>query len=309
MKAQQMIWKLSACACAVLLAACGSSGGSGTSTSSSNNVPPATNNSGSTQNTSSNSGSTQNTSNNSGNTQNTNTNSDGTQNTSNNSGSTTIHFGGIATKAIEDSKNDVFTEFGTQSNVSGSNLDVVVIDGKTINLVPHRIGGKWITTKDANEHRMVNTDLSYMRFGMYSAKQDGQDIYNINLIAHGQLTDASKVPTTGKATYVGEAVYGDSETSKIDALKIHNGWARGQAIVDVDYGAKNVAATITSSDRHFPSLNLKGTISGNTFSGVHDGYKMDGRFFGPNAEEVGGTFHKGTKDNPDVLGSFGAKKQ
>ncbi|MCG7657047.1 transferrin-binding protein-like solute binding protein [Wielerella bovis] len=232
------------------------------------------------------------------------------------SNNTNKNFSGIIVQATESSKNNVLTKFGTQQNISGNNLNTVIIDGKTVTLVPLNISDKWINTKDLQEKRLINASLSYTRFGVYTQNKD-QDIHGINLIAHGQITDTSKVPTTGKATYIGEAVYGDTYTTnnldvtnKINpVLKEQNGWAKGQAVVEVDYGTKNVAASITSLNRHFPAVNLKGTISGNTFSGTYDNYKMNGRFFGPNAEEVGGTFHKGTPNNPESMGAFGAKKQ
>lgn len=108
---------------------------------------------------------------------------------------------------------------------------------------------------------------------------------------------------------MGYAVYTDANTVDIAALDRQKGWANANAQFAVDYGNKTISGSISSPEKYFNTVNLKGTISGNAFSGTNDGYNMNGRFFGPNAEELGGTFHKGTKDRPEVLGSFGAKKQ
>ncbi|XXQ67448.1 transferrin-binding protein-like solute binding protein [Neisseriaceae bacterium B1] len=278
MKTKKVASALSACTCAILLTACSSSGSKNVNI---NNAPKTPNNTSSPAPKTPNNTST---------------------------GKIQPNFAGVVVKAIADTENGGFTKFATKYNTSSNNLNTIVIDGKTINLVPHGLSGKWVITQDSKERRLINTSLNYTRFGVY-ADDSHHGIRDINVIAHGQITDSNKIPTIGKATYVGDAVYSDVYTNNNFVLKKQDGWAKGHAVVDVDYGTKNVSATITSPDRHFPATNLKGQISGNKFSGTFDGYKMDGHFFGPNAEEVGGTFYKGTAINPDVIGSFGAKKQ
>ena len=52
---------------------------------------------------------------------------------------------------------------------------------------------------------------------------------------------------------------------------------------------------------------MKLTIS-NTFNGSLNGVTMQGHFFGPQAEEVGGTY-SGNHNGQSYMGSFGAIKQ
>lgn len=278
-----ILLKLNVCACAVLLAACGGSGGGSSSAPSSQ---PA--------NTS---------------TQTQNQNTGGTIQNSANGSKLLGEFGGVVSKTIE--TNNGFSEFATtSSNVKSNSLNNIVVNGKSVDLVPAGLSGRWIVTSDSQAERQVYTGLSYTRFGLYTDKSQSQSgTYDINLFAHGQLTEASKVPTTGTATYMGYAIYADDKTSDMDALKLQNGWARGDAKFDVNYGEKTISGQISSPEKHFNAVDLKGTIAGNGFNGTHNDVQMSGHFFGANAEELGGTFHKGTKDKPDFLGAFGAKKQ
>lgn len=289
---QSIVWKLSACACAVLLAACGSSGG-GDSTQQADNKP-------STQSQSTvgkGSGSNTVASNNAA---------------TNNNTTAQTQFGGVLNKTVEKvspNSDDVsFNEFAAHAQFSGSDLNTIVVNGKEIKLIPQNVGGKWVVTSDASARRNIYTGLSHTRFGVYTDKVNS-NLNHIYLLAHGQLTDASKVPNTGKATYVGTALYGDEKTSDIPALNRNDGFAPSVSQFNVDYGNKTIDGTISSPEKYFNSVQLKGNISGNGFAGTHNGVHMEGRFFGGNAEELGGTFSKGTKDNPEMLGSFGAKKQ
>lgn len=158
--------QLSVCLCAVLLAACGSSGGgsSGSAATSNSNTGsvPTTNQSGS----------------------------------GNTVATPKINFGGTIDKTTN--MKSRFSDFAKQSDVSGSNLNTVVIDGKSVNLVPNGVGGRWIVTSDSTSQHHIYTGLSYTRFGVYTNKVMS-DVYNTYTLAHGQLTDVNKVPTTGQA--------------------------------------------------------------------------------------------------------------
>ncbi|ULJ63515.1 Slam-dependent surface lipoprotein [Wielerella bovis] len=276
MKTKQIFWKLGACACAVFLTACGSSGGGSPTT-----TKPAPHNGANQQNP------TVNQPNNNGSNSGSNQ-----QNTTANQNTT--KFGGSATKFID--KNGNFSEYGTNKPISGNNLDKIIVDGKELTLIDPGIQvGSWYTNNVKNQdYKKVHGGYSYTRFGVYESHNED----SFYLISHGQFTDANKVPTTGTATYVGHAVYASNQT---------DGWDTGSAKFNVNYGNKTIDGTVSIPKAN--SVALKGTISGNAFSGTHNGTNMQGHFFGSAAEELSGTFHKGTKNKPDFVGAFGAKKQ
>lgn len=107
--------------------------------------------------------------------------------------------------------------------------------------------------------------------------------------------------------------------------------AKSHVEFDVDFGGKKVSGKFFDANGTTPALTLDGgTITGNGFSGMAktpDGgfsldkqganggtkviftdAKVDGAFYGPNAEEIGGTItSNGTGDK--VGGVFGAKRQ
>lgn len=299
MKTEQFFWKLSACACAILLAACGSSGGGDKpSTSSSNNAQaqPTANNLGKTQNTQQNPTS-------------------GTQTVGNNNASNTPNntatpatagvssgdFVGVSARFIADRNTDKFITFGATSGAGGMSLDKVVIDGREITLTGNHFGQRgngFQQTSSENGRTIVHTGYSYTRFGGNQIVQNNKEIDNV--FGYGESTALNDMPTTGTAKYVGHALYGHKNS---------DGWSSdAKSQFDVNYGARKITGQIT--DPKLPTVHLEGSILANGFAGVKNGVQMQGRFFGPKAAELGGTFHKGIDDaSAELAGSFGAKKQ
>lgn len=290
MKTEQIFLKLSACTCAVLLAACGSSGSNNPSTNSSNNAQPAANNSGKTQ---------QNTSNNQQ--QNPQNNPQSNPNAAAMPTGSEIYFRGVSARFVTDRKTDKFVSFGSTSGAGGTNLDKVVIDGREITLTGNnfteRENGFQKASKDGDV-TTVHNGYSYTRFGYSQIIKN--DMEAENTFAYGQLTALNDVPTTGSAKYVGHALYGHKHAEE---------WSRNaKSQFDVNFGTNKITGQIT--DPKLPTVYLEGVIAANGFTGRKNDVFMEGRFFGPKAAELGGTFHKGIDDaSAELAGSFGAKKQ
>jgi len=92
----------------------------------------------------------------------------------------------------------------------------------------------------------------------------------------------------------------------------HGGGLSYQADFNVDFGNKTIEGIVG-----LRGIPLSGTIEGNSFSGtkIDNSPKinrksdvfMTGRFYGPNANELGGVF-RGTYNDEKVMGSFGARQ-
>lgn len=144
------------------------------------------------------------------------------------------------------------------------------------------------------------------------------------VVAFGSVTSPDAVPTTGTATYTGTVygVYGLPKELQDDPAPFV-----GDATVTVDYSAGTVTVAITRMGTNTdPSVPLptaaftasasKGTVAGTTASNYFTGAVsasgltggVSGRYFGPGAKEVGGTFQlKGTDDSV-LIGGFIARK-
>ena len=112
----------------------------------------------------------------------------------------------------------------------------------------------------------------------------------------GQVTPVSSMPTSGTASYSGFAT--------------DDAWRK--ANFSVDFGAKTVEGQlISTSNPNVVAYNLFGSINGSSFEGTkiegRNELKMKGRFYGPNAEEIGGVYN-GRDGNNGIMGAFGATK-
>ena len=87
----------------------------------------------------------------------------------------------------------------------------------------------------------------------------------------------------------------------------------GTSTFNVDFGAKKLNGTVAVG--HWNPVALTAKINGNQFSGTSTaGIQTTGRFYGPQAAEMGGVFNGETPSNNagvnfKWIGSFGAKKQ
>lgn len=202
--------------------------------------------------------------------------------------------GGVSVKRINNAQTGQVTELGRQMVLAGSNVNTVVVDGHTINLTTSRNAAA-NSSQDFYDSGIRNK-YSYVNFGAYNAPKDNQN--HAYALAYGQITPANAVPTTGTATYEGNAIINPLTSNSINAIE-------GTSSFEVDYGNKQINGDVTTYGG--VRYQLGGIITSNSFSGNRNGIQMQGRFFGPKAEELGGTFHS-TNNINGVMGSFGAKK-
>lgn len=169
-----------------------------------------------------------------------------------------------------------------------TNINHIVIDGKSVAIIPSNFSGNGsLNISSNNMARVTNTrNLSYTRYG-YVREGIGASPY---LVAQGQIT--TNMPNTGTAKYTGHAVH-------IQAGRTHQATAE----FNVDYASKTVTGKISPTNN--ATVELAGTINGNRFSGSKNGMSTNGAFYGPNAKELGGTYHNraGT-----ISGAYGASK-
>jgi len=183
-----------------------------------------------------------------------------------------------------------------------------------------RIPGGGLTFAGDNEVELIivsPANFEYQKFGDWEAEDDISGNGDGGIFSVGMPTPVSGIPTSGTATYSGEAfgvVIDDSgEMENISALF--------NAIANFSNRTLDMSTTNSALDwgeHSAPQHNITGTLSYASGSGVfsgdvsnnsgHNGSAI-GKFYGPNAEEIGGviSIQGGTAISAATLG-FGAKK-
>ncbi|MGN6896358.1 transferrin-binding protein-like solute binding protein, partial [Neisseria sp. P0015.S002] len=182
----------------------------------------------------------------------------------------------------------------------------VTIDGRKIDLSKANAAFLFYReigpTKDNMSTRMTvlsGRKYSHVQFGAQTVgiiSPTYQTTLHHDSFAIGSITPTSgagAMPTSGKASYVGDAI-----------LLQGAAYTTGASKFDVDFGRKTISGLID----HVYDIPVSGKISGSSFSGEQDGIRMKGNFFGPKAAELGGVF-SAEHENNVYQGSFGAKKQ
>lgn len=175
--------------------------------------------------------------------------------------------------------------------------DIVVIDGHTIAVSKQNNSNDLTTTKTNTETTVISTPkYSYVRFGGYIKGHEHTNNNPQYTFAIGNITPNNAIPATGIANYIGSATLGSNNNIEL-----------GKSSFYVDFEEKTIVGGVayTNDLVHIP---LQGMINGNTFNGSLNGVTMQGYFFGPQAEEVGGTY-SGNHNGQSYMGSFGAIKQ
>ncbi|RKM32807.1 transferrin-binding protein-like solute binding protein [Moraxella catarrhalis] len=191
-------------------------------------------------------------------------------------------------------------------------------------------------TNKAGETLMVNDEVivktygknfEYLKFGELSIGGS----HSVFLQGERTATTGDKaVPTKGTAKYLGNWVgYITGKDTGTSTGKSFNE-AQDIADFDIDFERKSVKGKLTTQGRQDPVFNITGQIAGNGWTGTASttkadagGYKIDssstgksivirdakvtGGFYGPNANEMGGSFTHNADDKVSVV--FGTKKQ
>lgn len=201
--------------------------------------------------------------------------------------------------------------------LSTDNIYVLNINGKRIDIAPEGVNPGYTYLNKDGEIRLstgafVNgvVFLDSMQNGIYQNQKDGKTYVYIQ----GELTPIDNIPKSGEARYLGLSSYHvNNDTLLEGALDPVEGAPPRFGIVGVDMTAnfedKTVAGHLvhTSAAKNNNVLaELEGTISGNQFSGTKNDTKLQGAFFGENANEMGGVY---INQREGFSGAFSARHQ
>ena len=201
--------------------------------------------------------------------------------------------------------------------LSTDNIYVLNIDGKRIDIAPEGVNPGYTYLDKDGEIRLstgafVNgvVFLDSMQNGIYQNQKDGKTYVYIQ----GELTPTDNIPKSGTARYLGLSSYHvNNDTLLEGALDPVDGAPPRFGIVGVDMTAnfedKTVAGILlhTSAAKNNNVLaELEGTISGNQFSGTKNDTKLQGAFFGENANEMGGVY---INQREGFSGAFSARHE
>lgn len=200
------------------------------------------------------------------------------------------------------------------------------------------------------------SNLNYLKYGLLTRKTAGNTVGSGNgsptaaaqtdaqsMFLQGERTDEKEIPSEQNVVYRG-SWYGHiaNDTSWSGNASDKEGGNR--ADFTVNFGEKKINGTLTAENRQAATFTIEGTIQGNGFSGTaktaDSGFDLDqsnttrtpkayitnakvqGGFYGPKAEELGGWFaYPGdSQAQPSASGSgtsaansatvvFGAKRQ
>ena len=198
--------------------------------------------------------------------------------------------------------------------LSTDNIYMLNINGKRIDIAPEGVNPGYTYLNKDGEIRLstgafVNGEVfqKSMQNGIYQNQKDGKTYVYIQ----GELTPIDNIPKSGEARYLGLSSY------HVNNYTLHEGSLDSApprfGIVGVDMTAnfedKTVAGyllhTIAAANNNVVA-ELEGTISGNQFSGTKNDTKLQGAFFGENANEMGGVY---INQREGFSGAFSAKSK
>lgn len=200
------------------------------------------------------------------------------------------------------------------------------------------------------------SNLNYLKYGLLTRKTAGNTGEGGNgsptaaaqtdaqsMFLQGERTDEKEIPNDQNIVYRG-SWYGHIANGTSWSGNASNATSGNKADFTVNFGEKKINGTLTAENRQAATFTIEGTIQGNGFSGTaktaDSGFDLDqsnttgtpkayitdakvqGGFYGPKAEELGGWFaYPGDKQaQPPASGSgasaansatvvFGAKRQ
>lgn len=199
------------------------------------------------------------------------------------------------------------------------------------------------------------SNLNYLKYGLLTRKTAGNTVGSGNgsptaaaqmaqgaqsMFLQGERTDEKEIPSDQNVVYRG-SWYGHIANGTSWSGNASDKEGGNRAEFTVNFGEKKINGTLTAGERTSPTFTITATIQGNGFSGTAKtadlGFDLDqsnttgtpkayitdakvqGGFYGPKAEELGGWFaypgDKQTKNATNASGNssatvvFGAKRQ
>jgi len=198
--------------------------------------------------------------------------------------------------------------------LSTDNIYVLNINGKRIDIAPEGVNPGYTYLNKDGEIRLstgafVNGVVfqDSMQNGIYQNQKDGKTYVYIQ----GELTPIDNIPKSGEARYLGLSSY------HVNNYTLHEGSLDSApprfGIVGVDMTANFEDKTVAGHLVHASAAKndnvlaeLEGTISGNQFSGTKNDTKLQGAFFGENANEMGGVY---INEKEGFSGAFSARHE
>lgn len=210
------------------------------------------------------------------------------------------------------------TDFTLVTNVDGKQ-STVVFDASTIEQ-SNGITTVAVKEQDGLNYSMLLAGLSlnYARYGAW-AQENGDDLLQNNelfaAVYGGLETPVTGMPVAGSFTYNGQTL-GAGIDEAGNALAI-----AGNISLTADFAARAVSGSINNlvvGGTQGITAALNGGIADNGFNGTMNvqnasqasvgGGTFDGRFFGPNAEEMAGKWAFDGVDGSKAIGAFGGSR-
>ena len=229
---------------------------------------------------------------------------------------TTGKFNGIAYEFKSDNENDKIANPKVHQ-LSTDDINVLNINGKRIDIAPEGVNPAYTyVDKDGEIHLSTGAFangvvfLDSMQNGIYQSKKDGKTYVYIQ----GELTPTDNIPKSGTVSYFGLSSYHvDNRTLRESSIDIDVAVDKPPRfnVMGVDMTANFEDKTVKGRLLHTAALNnvqaeLEGTISGNQFSGTKNDTKLQGAFFGENANEMGGVY---INQREGFSGAFSARHE
>ena len=203
--------------------------------------------------------------------------------------------------------------------LSTDNIYVLNVNGKRIDIAPEGVNPAYTyVDKDGEIHLSTGAFVNGVVFqdsmqnGIYQNQKDGKTYVYIQ----GELTPTDNIPKSGTARYLGMSSYHvDNRTLREGSIDIDVAVDKPPRfnVMGVDMTANFEDKTVAGHLVHASAAKndnvlaeLEGTISGNQFSGTKNDTKLQGAFFGENANEMGGVY---INEKEGFSGAFSARHE
>jgi hypothetical protein len=211
-----------------------------------------------------------------------------------------------ATVTVAENANNSPTSVAIQS-AQGASVSINTANGDTITTSGGVLSGQ---SKDGKT-QILGIQYDYQSFGVWNS---GSGSGTVGAVTSGNATAVTSIPSTGSATFTGKSlgVYGSSGAGYFTVADM---------TANVNFANRSIAFATTNTVNtdtfaKIPGLNLGGSFAYNPGSGQFSGGvgsvsgmsgTGSGQFYGPAANEIGGTVAL-SGNNAVFTGSFGGKR-
>lgn len=197
-----------------------------------------------------------------------------------------------------------FSNKQIRSGNDGDDFDNIVVNGKKMSISQY---GKANTDHIG---RIDGTDgTAYARYGLIMSETTMEGL----AFFQGKPTEISDMPTANGVKYVGQ-VFAFNPTKGVNVNT--GGEFNGTSTFTVNFADKTMSGDLTDwkGGKNFVNpgnIHIEAKIKGNSFStkdatGTTANVKAEGKFYGPQAQNLAGAF---SNSKTGVQGTFGANKQ